>query len=435
MAATSIHQIDQGFPTLISRSLYGFLAFCCISIFAALSIADATPLQDWPQFRGPNRDEISSETNLLQSWPAEGPKQIWQTSNGGAGYAGFSVVGGRLFTMGADADNDFVLCLDANDGSEIWKQVIDSRYNNSWGDGPRSTPTIAGDNAFVISALGKVTCLSVKDGSIVWTRSLTELGGSVPNWGYSESVLVDGDQVVCTPGGHEGEIVALDVKTGERKWQSTLFTEPAHYSSIIIADHPDKRHYVQLTEKAFVGIDPENGIVLWRQDWRGSVAVIPTPIYKDKKVYITSGYGAGSTLVDISDIRNPREIWFNKNMKNHHGGVVLLDGHYYGYSDDVGWVCQNAETGENVWNEKEKLGKGAITYADGHFYLLAEDSGEVVLIDASPDGWNETGRFTPSPLSNNRKPSGKIWVHPVISNGKLYLRDQEMIWCYDVVSP
>jgi outer membrane protein assembly factor BamB len=435
MVSEPTHQTDRRIRIQAICTLRNSLACFWISLFASLSVVNAAPIQDWPQFRGPNRDEISSETNLLESWPEGGPEQVWQTDIGGAGYAGFSVVAGRLYTMGADADNEFVLCLDAKDGSEIWKQPIDSRYSNSWGDGPRSTPTIAGDNAFVISALGKVTCLSIKDGSIVWTQSLTELGGSVPGWGYCESVLVDGDQVVCTPGGVQGAIVALDVTTGEPRWQSSLFTANAHYSSIIIADHPDKRHYVQLTEKAFVGIDPANGVVLWQQDWRGSTAVIPTPIYKDQTVYITSGYGAGSTLIDISDLKNPKEIWFNTNMKNHHGGVVLLDGNYYGYSDDTGWICQSAKTGEIVWGEKEELGKGAISYADGHFYLLAENTGEVVLIDASPEGWNEKGRFTPSPLSKNRKPQGKIWVHPVISNGKLYLRDQEMIWCYDIVSP
>ncbi len=433
MAATSVDSIQQGFRILIIRNC---LVFCCISSFMALSVAEAiTPLQDWPQFRGPNRDEISSETNLLESWPEGGPELVWKFDKGGDGYAGFSVVGGRLYTMGADADKEFVLCLDANDGSEVWRQVIDDRYTNDWGDGPRSTPTISGDHAYLISARGTLTCLALKDGSIVWTQSLIELGGSVPDWGYCESVLVDGDQVVCTPGGAQGAMVALDSLTGKIKWQSSLFTEKAHYSSIVIADHPDKRHYVQLTEKAFVGIDPEDGVVLWRQEWRGRVAVIPTPIYKDQNVYITSGYGAGSTLVDISDLKNPKEVWFSNKMKNHHGGVVLVDGHYYGYSDGAGWLCQSAETGEIVWNEKGAFGKGAISYADGHFYLIAEDSGEVALIDATPNGWHETGRFTPTPLSNNRKPQGKIWVHPVISNGKLYLRDQEMIWCFDIASP
>jgi outer membrane protein assembly factor BamB len=390
---------------------------------------------DWPQWRGPNRDDICTETNLLESWPEGGPNQVWHTDIAGDGYSGFSIVGGRLYSMGADAENEFVLCLDADSGKEIWRQTIDKRYTNDWGDGPRSTPTINGDHAYALSSLGNVVCLALNDGSLVWSKRLTELGGSVPGWGYSESVLVDDDQVVCTPGGSEGAIVALDAGTGNVKWQSRLFTENAQYSSIIIADHPDKRHYVQLTDKAFAGIDPNNGDVLWRHDWRGRVAVIPTPLYHDKKVYVTSGYGAGSTLIDISDLANPAEIWFSNKMKNHHGGVIRFDGNFYGYSDGAGWVCQSEKDGELLWSEKDKLGKGAIGYADGHFYLVSEQTGEVALIDATPDGWNEKGRFTPGPQSGNRKPQGKIWVHPVIANGKLYLRDQEMIWCFDITSP
>lgn len=420
------------------RSAYWIMTRFILTGWCSLIVIPATAaaIDDWPQWRGPNRDDVSTETGLLKQWPASGPKLIWSINNGGDGYSGFSVVGDRLYTMGASDSSDFALCLDATSGDEIWRQDIDERFENGWGDGPRGTPTVSGDRVFVLSPGGKLVCLSANDGSIEWSKSLTDdLGGPIPGWGYSESVLVDGDQVVCTPGGPDGAIAALDINNGDLKWQSTLFTEPAHYSSIIVADHPDLRHYVQLTEKAFVGIDPRDGTVLWRQPWLGRTAVIPTPIYHDKKVYVTSGYAVGSALVDISDLNNPQRVWINKVMKNHHGGVILVDGHFYGFSDGAGWVCQDMESGESVWNEKNQLGKGAIGFADGHFYLVAEKSGEVALIEASTKGWTEKGRFTLEPQSTRRKPRGKIWVHPVISNGRLYLRDQEIIYCFDVSSP
>jgi outer membrane protein assembly factor BamB len=411
------------------------LVLASFALIAGTVARQAAGTDDWPQFRGPNRDDISAETNLLEEWPEGGPAQLWRSENAGLGFSGFSVVGDRLYTMGADNQAEFVLCLDATNGEEIWRRRIDERFQNGWGDGPRSTPTVSGDQVFALSARGTVACLNAGDGSVVWTAGMTEMGGEVPEWGYSESVLVDGDLVLCTPGGSNGAIAALDKTTGEVRWQSRLFTMPAHYSSIVVADHPERRHYVQLCGQAFAGIDPADGTVIWQQDWGGRTAVIPTPIYHENHVYITSGYGAGSRLVDISDLEHPRQVWHSDVMKNHHGGVVLVEGHFYGHSDRVGWVCQNFETGDAVWREEEALGKGAISYADGHFYLVAEDTGEVVLIAASPEGWNEKGRFQLQPQSTQRKPDGKIWVHPVISGGRLFLRDQEIIYCFDIGSP
>ncbi len=420
-----------------------FYSHCWRAGIVGLTLAAGTAMgwvgeggpDDWPQWRGPNRDDISAETGLLDEWPEAGPQLLWRFDNGGVGYAGFAVVDDRLYTMGANESREFVLCLDASNGKEIWKREIDDRYQNNWGDGPRGTPTVANGHVVALAARGTLACLDAKTGQVVWTQSMTDLGGSVPGWGYCESPLVDGDQVVCTPGGPEGALVAIDMESGEVRWQSTLFTEPAQYSSIIVADHPEKRHYVQLTEKALVGVDPADGTVLWREVWNGRTAVIPTPIYHDQGVYVTSGYGSGSALINISDIADPEQVWFSRNMKNHHGGVILVDGYFYGYSDQIGWVCQSHETGDIVWSEKDKAGKGAIGYADGHFYLVEEKSGDVILIDATPDGWNERGRFTLSPQSDNRKRSGGVWVHPVISGGRLFLRDQELIYCFDVKSP
>jgi len=389
---------------------------------------------DWPQWRGPNRDDVSTETGLLQSWPEDGPRKLWTYEQGGAGYAGFAVVGDRMYTLGASDSNEFALCLNAEDGSEIWKVNIDNRFKNKWGDGPRNTPTVDGDHVYFMSANGILKCLTAADGSEKWAVSLTDdFGGETPYWGYSESPLVDGDRVVCTPGGKDGAMIAVNKQTGETIWQSRTFTDKCHYSSIVAADIDGKRQYIQLVEKAVVGIDAENGALLWREDWRGRTAVIPTPIVQDNRVYVTSGYGAGSMLLDVSSSA-AKQVWYSNKMKNHHGGVILIDGHYYGYSDRVGWVCQDAATGDVVWSEKDALGKGAIAYADGRFYLLEEKTGAVVLIEASTNGWNELGRFKLDPQSPNRSPDGAIWVHPVISDGKLYLRDQEFISCFDIAA-
>src|SRR5690606_33684454 len=253
-----------------------------------------------------------------------------------------------------------------------------------------------------------------------------------PKWGYTESVLVDGDRVICTPGGSKGTMAALDRATGKTLWQSKEWTDGAHYSSPLVREIHGVRQYIQLTEKTLAGVRASDGKVLWRSPWPGTIAVIPTPIEHENHVYVTSGYGVGSKLVEVAKDFSVKEVYFNKNMKNHHGGVIRVGEHLYGYSDGVGWLCQDFKSGEIVWREKDKLGKGAIACADGMLYCLSEQDGSVVLIDASPKGWNERGRFVLDPKSKSRSPRGAIWTHPVISNGRLYLRDQEYIYCYDV---
>ena len=410
------------------------------AISAALLISTAAHLgaEDWPQWRGPNRDDVSLEKDLLQSWPDRGPTSVWTNENSGLGYAGFSIVGDRLYTMGLEQSSDspksFVLCLNSGDGTEVWRTEIDDQFSNDWGDGPRSTPTYSDGKLFTLSASGKVVCLDADSGELVWKQSLVDdFGGKVPYWGYSESVLVHDGKVLCTPGGAQGAIVALNKSNGEKVWQSEDFTEAAHYSSIIHANVNGKSQYIQLTQTKLVGLS-DQGKVIWTADWpRGRIAVIPTPIFHDGKVYVSSGYNAGSMLVDISG-GGAEQVWDNRIMKNHHGGVIRIGQHLYGYSDGRGWTCQNWETGEPVWQDKS-LGKGAVGYADGRLYCIDEKTGRVVLAEASPDGWKSCGEFRLNPLSGNRKPQGGIWVHPTIANGKLYLRDQERIYCFDISSP
>ncbi|TWU20900.1 PQQ-binding-like beta-propeller repeat protein [Bythopirellula polymerisocia] len=404
------------------------LIFACALLCCSSDLLAEGP---WPQWQGPQRDAVSTEAGLIQEFPEGGPQRLWLFEDCGIGYSGPAIVENKLYILGAFEGTDHLLCLDATTGEQLWKSPLGSTFENDWGNGPRSTPTVDGDFMYVLTPTGTLYCLQTDDGSIVWQKEMQDLGGEIPVWGYSESPLVLGNTVFCTPGGEEGAIAAFDKISGDLLWQSKDYVDVAHYSSIMPMKHDGRTILVQLLYKELVGVDPENGGGLWSIPWNGNVAVIPTPIISHDTVYATSGYGAGCVLVRLSG-NDAEVVYENKNMTNHHGGVILRDGHLFGYSDGKGWVCQDHETGKLVWREREALGKGAIAYADGRFYCLGEDEGELVLITASADGWEEHGRFTLEPQTELRKPKGKIWTHPVIANGKLYLRDQELLFCFDV---
>jgi len=386
---------------------------------------------DWPQWRGPDRTDVSAETGLLKSWPEGGPKRIWLFENAGKGYSGPAIAKGKLFTLATRDGNEILLVLDADTGKELWTSQISGVLKNNWGDGPRGTPTVDGDRVYALSGPGELVCVSITDGKVQWTANMRDLGGEVPKWGYAESVLVDGNQVVCTPGGSKGAIAALDKLTGKLLWQSSEFTDGAQYASLVPAEINGTRQYVQLTMNNFVGVSAKDGKLLWKSDFpNGRTAVIPTPIVKGNDVYVTAGYGAGCKMVSIGPGNKVTTVYQNKVIKNHHGGVILVGDHLYGHAAR-GWVCQNFKTGDEVWSDRS-FGKGAIAYADGMLYCLEEGSGTMVLVEASPKGWKEPGRFKLDPQTKVRSPQGRIWTHPVISNGKLYLRDQDLIYCYDI---
>lgn len=387
---------------------------------------------DWPNWRGTNRDGLSKETRLLQEWPIGGPPKRWTTDQAGLGYSGFSISNGSLFTLGAFGKEEQLLAFNANTGEKLWSLPVGELLTNSWGDGPRMTPSVADGKVYALGGKGSLLCADVKSGKRIWQVHLVkDLGGKVPGWGYTESVLIDHDRVICTPGGKRGTIAALDAKTGNLLWRSTEFTDEAQYSSPIAITHKGKRQYIQLVMKNLVGIEANSGKLLWKSPWSGRTAVIPTPIHDDGHVFITTGYGVGCKLVNI-ETGDAKDVYENKFMKNHHGGVIKHKDFLYGYSDGYGWVCLNFKKGELQWNEKKALGKGAIAYADNRFYCLSEREGNIVLIEANPVGWKARGEFTITPQTKRRSTRGKIWTHPVISNGKLYLRDQELLHCYDI---
>ena len=387
----------------------------------------------WPQWRGSHRDGKSSDTGLLRQWPTDGPKLLWTAKGLGGGYSTPSFANGRIYGMGYRGDHEEVWALDVRDGREVWSAQLGSAVRDyGYPDGPRCTPTVDGDRIYVLNPKGLLACLKSDSGEILWKQDLVdEFGGKMMSgWGFSESPLVDGDRLVCTPGGEKGTMLALNKMTGATLWQTTGITDKAAYSSIVIAEIQGVRQYVQLTGASVFGVDPETGAVLWRAARKGRTAVVTTPIVHDDLVYVTSAYGVGCSAFRIDrkgNKLNAERIYANKVMANHHGGVVLVDGHLYGYSDGKGWTCQDLETGEALWGDKA-LGKGAVTYADGHLYCRYEGNrGTVALVEATPEGYREKGRFDQPERSNKRS-----WPHPVITGGKLYLRDQDILLCFDV---
>lgn len=398
---------------------------------ALLASALLTAAADWPQWRGPDRTDISKEAGLLKQWPEGGPKLAWINKDVGLGYSGYAIAGGKLFTVGLRGDTELLIAVDAKSGKELWATPVGPILKNGWGDGPRATPTVAGDLVFAMSGTGTLLAAKTADGKAVWTAAMRDFGGKTPGWGYCESVLVDEGKVICTPGGAQGTLLALDPATGKKLWQSEGWTDGAQYSSPIVAVHGGARQYIQLTQQHVAGVSAKDGKVLWKSDWSGKTAVIPTPIFKDGHVYIASGYGVGCKLVKLGAGGQAENVWENTNMVNHHGGVILVGDKLYGYSDKGGWTCQDFKTGEVTWSAKN-LGKGAIHCADGMFYCLEEGSGTIALIEVSDKGWSEKGRFKLTPQTEQRNPKGKVWTHPVVSDGQLYLRDQELLFCFDV---
>jgi outer membrane protein assembly factor BamB len=401
--------------------------------FLATAVLTATPLlsADWPQWRGAGRVGHSPDTSILAPWPKSGPKQTWVFKDAGVGYSSFSIVGTRLFTMGARQESEQVICLDATTGKELWATSLGPVYENNWGDGPRSTPTVDGDHLYALSATGILACLNIKDGTEVWKVDVVKsLGGELQGWGYTESVLIDGDHVICTPGGQQGTMAALHKKTGAVVWQSSKLKGPAQYSSPIRIEVNGQPQFAQLLMNKVVGIAPKDGALLWETSFPGRVAVIPTLLFHDNSVYATAGYGTGCQMIKL-DGAEPEVVYEEKSITNHHGGVIVVDGKIYGHSDKGGWTCQDFLTGKIEWQD-ESLGKGTCTYAAGHLICVDENDGTVVLATAKPDKWQEISRFKLAPQTSIRKKEGRIWSHPVVVNGRLYLRDQDLIFCYNV---
>jgi outer membrane protein assembly factor BamB len=381
---------------------------------------------EWPQWRGPQRDGISAETGLLKSWPAGGPPLLWKTNGLGEGYASFSVAGGRLYTMGQRGEQSFVLALDAATGKKLWETTVGGSFRERRGHGPRATPTIDGDRLYAQSADGGLACLNAATGQRIWGFNVVQkFGAQVINWGISESPLIDGDRLIVNPGGSGASIVALNKKDGSLLWKSQ--SDEAGYSSAIVFDLGKVRHVVAFTGEAAVGLSAANGELLWRYDRVSNrTANIATPIHRDGHVFLSSDYGTGCALLKLTPSGGGvkmEEVYFNRDMKNHYSSSVLVGDHLYGFSSSI-LTAMKFLTGETAWRDRS-VGKGSVIYAEGHLYCQGED-GVIGLVEATPEAYREKSRFQ---ITRGAFP---MWTLPVIANGRLYIRDQDTLYCYNI---
>jgi outer membrane protein assembly factor BamB len=400
------------------RSRLGSLIFffCCVIASAA----------DWPQWRGPNRDGKSLETGLVASWPAGGPRVVWKAQGVGEGYSSFAVVGGRLYTQGQQGNQQFVLAIDANTGKQLWKTPSGSAFREEQGNGPRSTPTIDGNRLYALASDGMLLCLDTGTGKRIWGYNIGhKFGGSVPRWGYSESPLVEGDRVIVTPGGRGASVVALNKATGDLLWKSQ--NDAAAYSSAVPFDAGGTRGLAVLTSDAAIGLNMKDGSLLWRYARvANDTANVATPIVHNGHVFVSSDYGTGAALLKLTaegGSVKASEVYFSRDMRNHYTTSVLVGEHVYGFSSAI-LTAMNVMTGKVAWRHRS-VGKGNCIYADGRLYCLGE-GGAVGLIDPTPAGYQEVSRFQ-IPRGSN-----PTWTPPAVADGKLYLREQDNLYCYNI---
>jgi outer membrane protein assembly factor BamB len=391
---------------------------------------------DWPQWRGPERNGISQETGLLKEWPQAGPKLVWQLKDIGDGYSTPAVVGDRLYLISNKGmDNEYVHCLSTADGKEVWNTTIGKVGPN---DGPqypgsRSTPTVDGERLYALGSDGDLVCLETASGKPIWKKNLqTDFGGKVGKWVYAESPLIDGDVLVCTPGGEEASLLALNKQTGAVIWKSVVpGGEQAAYSSVMIANAGGVKQYVQFLQNGLVGVDAKTGKFLWRYDnsAKSSPANISTPVVDGTLVYsATRGGGAGLVQLKPSgEGIEAHEIYLTPQLPTAIGGAVLLGENVYG-TNTQGLICADFATGKIKWQERG-IGAASLCYADGRLYLHGEN-GDVALVEATPEEYREKGRFSPPSQPNRGK--SRAWAYPVVANGRLYIRDLGVLWCYDV---
>lgn len=405
------------------------LAFALALITTPLAFSD-----DWTQWRGPERDGISKETGLSDKWPANGPALVWKTGQLGTGYSSPAIADGQIYLQTTRGSEEFTIALDEKTGKQIWSSKIGTVGPNRGPQypGSRSTATVDGELVFCLSSNGELTCLNTVDGKVVWEKQLrSEFGGRVGSWAYSESVLVDGDVLVCTPGGSNANLAALNKTTGELVWKSSgPDAGAAEYASIMVVGDGTEKQYMQFLQKGLVGVDAKSGKQLWQYNRTAGQANILTPIVAENRVF-TSGSrtgGAGLELQQTGGDVQAKEFFFNPSLTPSIGGAVLVDGYLFGTSR-TGIFCADFATGKIAWQSRD-IGAASICSADGKLYVREHRSGDVVLVAATNQGFRELGR-----LKQPDRSKISAWPHPVIANGKLYLRDQDVLLCYDITKP
>jgi outer membrane protein assembly factor BamB len=392
------------------------------------STAAAPGTSFWPQFHGPKGDNLSADTGLLKEWPKAGPKLLWTAKALGHGFASVSLAGGLIYTAGNKDDTTMVTALDL-DGNVKWQTENGPAWTRDH-PGTRGTPTIDGDRVYHESPLGELTCYNAKTGQKIWgVNILQEFAGQNITWALAESVLIDGDRVICCPGGDKASVAALDKMTGKPVWTAKPTGVKASYASPVLAECQGLRMILTMNSKAFLGVNAHNGELLFTFPHETMYDVNATsPIYHDGQVFICSGYGSGSALLKIKiegQKASVDPVWESKDLDNHHGGVILLDGYLYGAASRGNWVCLKWETGEKMYAE-HGVGKGSLTYADGMLYTLSEQR-DIGLVEATPKAHKVISKF--------KVPSGgegPSWAHPVVCGGRLYVRHSDQLFAYDV---
>ena len=405
------------------------LVLVCVGYIAAHAAENESNGLDWYQWRGPNRDGISLETNLLKRWSDDGPTELWRIPLG-EGFSGVSISGGRAYTMFVNGEDEIVICLDAASGKEIWRYLDDYRFENrQGGDGPRSTPTVDGDRVYVLSAYGRLVALDALNGKELWNHDFTKaFSSNVPRHGFSTSPIIEGDLLLVETGGEAGKaLVACDKQSGKVVWSSE--DDASGYSSPITVTISEKRQTVFFTGRGLVSVSPNDGEIYWRYDWPTRFNVnAATPIFvPPDKIFISSGYDMGAAVVQIMETSGQltvTEVWTSREMKNHFSSSVLYDGYLYGF-DNAFLKCIDTETGEEQW-VKRGFGKGSLLYADGNLIILGE-GGNLALAKATPTQYEE--------IAQTQIFNGRCWTMPTLSNGKLYLRDTEELICLDWSEP
>ncbi len=404
-----------------------------------LGLGQSTIADDWPQWRGPNRDGVSLEKGLLERWPVGGPKQAWRSARAGSGYSTPAVAGERIYLMGNEGlDNEFVRVLGVKDGEPVWETRL-GKVGNPDQKPPfpaaRSTPTVAGGAVYALGSDGDLAALDAGSGKVRWQRSLrADFGGKPGQWAYAESPLVDGERVIVTPGGAQATILALDRTTGDVLWKAALPEgDEAGYASALRIDAGGVAQYVQLVQKGLVGIEAASGRFLWRHARAVSRygANIPTPVASGNRIYFgTAGTGGGAVDLAAKDGGvGATEVYFEAKLPTAIGGAVKVGGQLYGTTAQA-LLCVDFATGKILWEERA-LGAASLCYADGRLYLHGEN-GEVALVEPSTEGYREKGRFTPSEGAKRSGPMEKSWAYPVVAGGRLYVREHAVLWCYEL---
>jgi outer membrane protein assembly factor BamB len=410
-------------PNLMALASLLVLAFPLLGASAGV-LAQAPA--EWFQWRGPNRDGHSAETGLLQEWPANGPALLWRTNGAGTGFSSFSASNGRLFTLGSRGNIEYVIGFDAATGKRLWETPNGQRFRNDMGDGPRSTPTVDGDRLYAFGGTGELSCLEVATGKKLWSVDVVQqFGGQTPNWGYSESPLVLGDRIVLNAGGRRASIVAINKQDGKTIWQNHG-DEPG-YSSPMLLRTGSLEQVVFFTGQRALAVDPRDGRLLWTYERASNnTANIATPIVRGNRVFVSSDYGTGGALLDVraaGNLVSAQEVYFTREMRNHHASSVMVGDHIYGFSSSI-LTALKFDSGELAWRHRS-VGKGSLIFADQRLYLYSEQ-GVVGLAEASPAAYRERGRFSIQQIGP------PTWSHPIISRGTLIIRDQDNVYAYDI---